>query len=579
MMNFAKTQVLAIALLALALTFGNAWPGFGVLPQFRVSIEVMALVGLGIVLLVRAPQRRAARVRLALLAALLSAMVLLHYVDVTVPALFGRPVNLFWDGRHLPQLLRMATVNSPWWLITAATLTMLVALLTLYAACHWALGRVCLAAVASGHGCRIAAGLILGAGLGGTLAAYGPATLRERIVTPLAVTYGKQMLFVAAVFTPGATDRLLSPSPVFGGEVKALGGVDVLIVFSESYGAATFEDPQLSSALQPARMALQQAITTTDRHSASALFVSPTFGGGSWLAHAAVLSGVDMREADHYALLLASKRQNLVRHFKANGYRSVALMPGLRADWPEGAFYGFDQIYDARTLDYAGPSFGFWRIPDQFSMARLHRLELTQPELTLSGLVRMPRFIVFPTITSHLPFEPLPPLLPDWQFARDADLSAAFEKGLDATAVRASLASQPNWLRLREPYARSIDYALRWQASYLKSMAPRAALTIIIGDHQPAATVVGRDADRAVPIHVISDSAELIQKFRAAGFAAGIVPQRPAMGQMHELTALLIRLLDGCGAPVSASHASAGDARLPACEPARVDVPGARPGG
>lgn len=565
----------AIALLAFILSYDNNWPGIGVWPTARVSIEALTVIALGIMLIARTASKRAAQRRLAWLSALLAAMAVLHYVDVTVSGLFGRPLNLFWDGPHLPVLLMMAAVSSPVWLIALTIVGIPCALVALYAGCHWALRTVCTAAVVSGAGRRIATGLATAAGLAAVAAAITPGIVRESVVMPLTLTYGKQLLFVAAVFTPAATDRLLPASPTFTGGLSALNGVDVLIVFSESYGAATFENPELVAALRESRTDLQQTLVATERYAASALVVSPTFGGGSWLAHAALLSGVDMREPDYHALLLASKRPTLIKHFQSNGYRSVALMPGLRADWPEGAFYGFDQIYDARALEYGGPDFGFWRIPDQFSLARLHRLELAHR----SG---PPRLIVFPTITSHLPFDPVPPLARDWSFLRDAELGAGFAKSLDQTALARAMARRSDWLALREPYVRAMDYSLRWLTGYLREAAPRDLVTIVIGDHQPAATVVGREADRAVPIHVISPSKALIERFVNAGFSPGLLPKRPALGLMHELTPLLIEIFDACQ-PTSARDLSKSTVKSQSsgsdCAQPRVNVPGARTGG
>jgi len=40
-------------------------------------------------------------------------------------------------------------------------------------------------------------------------------------------------------------------------------------------------------------------------------------------------------------------------------------------DWLEVSFYDFDHYHDAPSLDYTGPKFGLWWLPDQFSMARV----------------------------------------------------------------------------------------------------------------------------------------------------------------------------------------------------------------
>src|SRR3546814_9397823 len=69
-------------------------------------------------------------------------------------------------------------------------------------------------------------------------------------------------------------------------------------------------------------------------------------------------------------------------------------MPGIQRHWPEGKFYGFDTIYDAAALDYRGPEFGWWRIPDQYTLDFLYRRELRAPG-------RQPVFAVMATVMSH----------------------------------------------------------------------------------------------------------------------------------------------------------------------------------
>ena len=70
--------------------------------------------------------------------------------------------------------------------------------------------------------------------------------------------------------------------------------------------------------------------------------------------------------------------------------------------WPEGRFYGFDEIYDQPRLDYRGPSFGWWDLNDQYALARMDAWEVAPRE-------RQPAFVFFPTITTHAPFTPAPP--------------------------------------------------------------------------------------------------------------------------------------------------------------------------
>ena len=109
----------------------------------------------------------------------------------------------------------------------------------------------------------------------------------------------------------------------------------------------------------------------------------------------------------HQRRLMAEPRDTLVTVFGRQGYRTVAIMPGLLRGWPEGAFYGFETIYDHTRLDYKGPPFGWWDLNDQFALARADALEIAPRP-------RRPAFIFFPTITTHAPFTPAPPYQPDW---------------------------------------------------------------------------------------------------------------------------------------------------------------------
>ena len=77
-------------------------------------------------------------------------------------------------------------------------------------------------------------------------------------------------------------------------------------------------------------------------------------------------------------LLLTTRRPTLVSHVARHGYRTVGWMPGMQRPWPEVAFYGFERYADAQGVGYTGPGFGYWRIPDQASIALLHAQELDQ---------------------------------------------------------------------------------------------------------------------------------------------------------------------------------------------------------
>jgi hypothetical protein len=317
-------------------------------------------------------------------------------------------------------------------------------------------------------------------------------------------------------------NRSLPASPPMHSNLTQLARSDVLLIFMESYGSSTYDRPEFERALRPARARLAAAIHDTGRGVVSAFVTSPTFGGGSVLAHLSVLSGVEVRDMDHYALLMTqTSRPTLVSLFRSAGYRTVAVMPGLRESWPEGAFYGFDKIYGTDALDYHGPGFGWWRIPDQFSLAALDSREL-QPR------PRKPVFVFFPTVSTHMPFEPTPPLQSDWRRILTA-------QPFDAEPLRRSLTQTPVWTDLGKAYVSSVEYFFDTLTSYLRARPDSDFVMIILGDHQPAANVSGEGASWDVPVHVIASSPAILAGLQADGFRPGLVPVRTTAGKMNEL--------------------------------------------
>jgi len=156
----------------------------------------------------------------------------------------------------------------------------------------------------------------------------------------------------------------LAPSPRMDADLSLVRDADVFLIFIESYGAIAFERPDIAARLDAPRAELDAAIRATGRGVASTFVDSPTFGGSSWLAHVSLMSGVEVRDPETNARLLTERRDTMVTGFKRRGFRTVALMPGLRQRWPEGGFYAFDDIYGAARLDYGGPEFGWFAIPD-----------------------------------------------------------------------------------------------------------------------------------------------------------------------------------------------------------------------
>jgi phosphoglycerol transferase MdoB-like AlkP superfamily enzyme len=239
---------------------------------------------------------------------------------------------------------------------------------------------------------------------------------------------------------------------------------------------------------------------------------------------------------------MASQRDTLVTNFARRGYHTVALMPGMRQAWPEGAFYGFDVIYGRDRLEYEGPQFGWWGIPDQYALARLDSLERRQAP-------RHPVFVVFPTSTSHAPFGPVPPYQPAWSRVLTPD-------AFDRADVAGAMASSPDLSNLGPSYVRAMAYEYKSLAGYLREQADDLVL-VVIGDHQPPAAVSGRDASPRVPVHVIGRREGVLRRLRESGFRPGLEPRRPAIGAMYQLTPVL---LDAFDEPVTPSYTASGSA-------------------
>ena len=523
--------LVAAVLLNAALAFENWWPTPAIRPLAQLAPEFL---GLWLVLLLLAG-RAAGQLRgsvLTLLAAGYLLLVIGRYVDVTAPALYGRAFSWYWDAPHVPGLLAGAVEQASLATLAAVGAGLAASLLLAGWGLRGLIAR--LAAVAPlarrsplGRGLTAAAVVLVAAWLAGYHAAGA------WLSAPVLRGWWQEARLAWLATRPGAMDEALPPSPLFDSDLAQVRDTDVVLVFSESYGAAVIDDPTLARGLAPARRRLSRAIDAAGLTAVSAQVRSPTFGGGSWLAHAALLAGIDTRDPRRYPLLLASERDNLVRLFSRRGYRTVGVMPGTRTTWPEGRFYDFDQLLDARTLDYQGPAFGFWRIPDQYSIARLDAVEA---EAVAAG-ERRPRLVVLATISSHLPFDPVPPLQDDWSRL----LGPA---PYDDDELAAALARGPDWLALRGPYVRSLDYSFSWFAQWLQRPAPRDRLVIIVGDHQPAAQVSGREASWNVPVHVLARNPVVQERLRRSGFVEGLEPGAPELGDLPWLLRRLLAALD-----------------------------------
>ncbi len=266
---------------------------------------------------------------------------------------------------------------------------------------------------------------------------------------------------------------------------------------------------------------------------ASGFLTSPTHGGQSWLAHATLANGLWVNDQTRYQAAIASGRRTLFHHAADAGFRTAAVMPAIVRPWPEASTMGFQRILAAPDLGYRGQPFNWVTMPDQFTLGATDRL-------LRDGSDPRRLFAQIALISSHAPWTPVPWMLP-WE---DLDDGTEFD-------AMAQAGDPPNvvWRdrdRVRAQYRDTIDYTLQAVLEYAARQGDDAPLILLVGDHQ-AATPIGLDDRREVPIHVIGPP-DLVARTDAWGLTRGLIPGpgSPAM-PMNELRDKFMRNFSGAG--------------------------------
>ena len=453
-----------------------------------------------------------------------------RYFDTTAPALFGRDINLYWDALQIPRVVWVSLKSYPIWVSVLVVVAVMALIWVVFA-----LLRISIKVTAREAAPYVlkrpwALILTLGAVAVSVANVNGVVATWPYISKPVLPTYIRQAKLLGTAFAERHQQKVLAPSPAFDSDLAALRGADVNLFWLESYGRVAFSNAAMYAQLKPSREALAAQITASGMQVVSAFAASTTFGGGSELAHLALLSGINTSDPIVHDLLLTTERPTLVTLFRDRGYQTFGIYPALTWDWPEKSFYRFDTFLDARDLDYKGPKLGFWTLPDQFALARLGQLH---PVAAQSPK----RFTFFPSITSHMPFHPVPPYLADWA-------KILTDKPFDDAQMATVNAQKEDWFNMRPGYTGMMEYNYQWLAGYLAQPRTREAVYIVLGDHQPAANVTGEGATWDVPVHIISSNTELLQRFVARGFKPGLEPAEPRVGALFDFTRLLLEAFD-----------------------------------
>nr|WP_245991164.1 sulfatase [Streptomyces spongiicola] len=294
--------------------------------------------------------------------------------------------------------------------------------------------------------------------------------------------------------------------------LTGLRGKDVIFAFIESYGRSALQDPEIAPPVSALLTDADRRLSDAGWSSRSGFLTSPTYGGGSWLAHSTFNSGLWIKNQQRYRTLTSGNRMTLSGAFRKTGaWRTVGIMPGVTRSWPEGKFYGLDHVYDSRSMGYKGPKFSWTPVPDQYSLSAFERLEHGKPG-------RGPMMAEIMLASSHNPWAPIPRTL-GWDEIGDGSVyESVKEEGEDPEEVW----KDPS--RVRTEYRRSIEYSLTTLISYVEEYGDENTVLVFLGDHQPVSTVTEDRLGRDVPATILARDPAVLDRIDGWGWDPGLKP-------------------------------------------------------
>jgi phosphatidylglycerophosphate synthase len=303
-----------------------------------------------------------------------------------------------------------------------------------------------------------------------------------------------------------------------GSLLRALRGKDVLLVFAESFGRVALEESSFAPEVNAALAAGDERLASAGFHSRSGFLISPTFGGGSWLAHSTLNSGLWVHTLRRYGQLLPERRFTLASAFNRAGWRTVDDVPSNDRPWPEGkAFYHWDKIYNRNQVGYRGPTFSYSSMPDQYIYSALQRLELGKTH-------RRPLFAEVDTVSSHQPWNRIPEEIP-WSEVGDGSIYDHLPNHYEGGSF---LTYWGDAARVQANYGRSIVYTIDTLTSFIQHYGKKNLVVIELGDHQPRNPVTGERAGHQVPISIIAHDPKVLEAIESWGWNAGLRPRKEA---------------------------------------------------
>ncbi|HEY0125753.1 MAG TPA: CDP-alcohol phosphatidyltransferase family protein [Blastococcus sp.] len=478
----------------------------------RIPLEGLALVAIGLVL---PPRPR--RVVAAAAGLCLGLLAVVKLLDAGFTAQLGRPFNLVLDWASFGPAIGVVrdsvgqTTTVVGLVLAGIALALLVVVITA--------STIRLSSGTARHRRRSARGVAalgtvwaLCAALSLQLAPVGP--VASASTAGLAVAHGREVgATVRDQERFEAATRAVDPSAGLptASLLDGLRGKDVLVVFVESYGQVAVQDPDIAPGVTAVLRSGATRLSRAGLGTRSAFLDSPTFGGGSWLAHATLQAGLWIDSQPRYDQLLASDRLTLASAFGEAGWRTVGFNPANDRPWPEGAaFYRYDQLYGRFDVGYQGPAFSWAAMPDQFALAAFERLELAPAHPPVMAEIDL--------LSSHHPWTPLPTMVP-WDEVGDGSV---FDPMPALGPSPEDVVADPD--TLRRLYGESIEYSLEAVISWLVELQDDDLVVVLLGDHQPATTVTGPDATHQVPVSIVAPDLGVLDRIDGWDWQEGLLP-------------------------------------------------------
>lgn len=525
----AVWSVLAGALVWGALVLPTTWTDLDVGSLLRLPVLGLAVVAL----LLLVPRAATA------IGVLLALVVIGKVLDIGFSAVMDRPFHPVHDW---PNLERGHDVLADWigpGRAQAVVVALVVATVLVVVLLVPATRRV--AHVVGAHRRGAVAVVVAGA----VVVVAGASVRGSGVVTDRTVDFvaGQARAAVADLRDDEVFARQIASDPWAGRTdlLDELAGKDVLLVFVESYGRSAIADPEIAKGVTPVLDAGEEALGRAGVEARSGWLTSPTFGAGSWLAHATLQSGRWVDTDRRYEQLLGSERLTLTRVFDEAGWRTGFVLPAVETEpaatssspWPPAHdFYGADRLHTGDELGYRGPELGWGDIPDQYTLGWFR-----QEVQSESG---PPVMAQIDLVSSHNPW-PLPPPVVSWEGLGDGSVLACMPQCAD---------EEPDDVRSR--YAASIGYSLESVISFVAEHPDPDLVVVLVGDHQPWAYVTGEAPTHDVPVTLIAGDPTVLSRTAGWGWTPGLTPAGDApVWRMHAFRDRFLQAFSGGGGAAS----------------------------